>query len=71
VTFRVPSALLAFTGRTGERVVEAGEVDLWVGPSCAEKESVARLVLTGPDHVVSASDERIARVSVDRSVASV
>jgi len=71
VNFSVPSALLAFTGHTGERVVEAGDVDLWVGPSCAEKETVARLVLTGSDHVVTSSDGRIARATVDRSVPSV
>jgi beta-glucosidase len=71
IEFDVPIALLGFTGRDGERIVESGEVELWVGPSSAEKETLATLVVTGPDHVLSASDRRMATSRVVRSVASV
>ncbi|WP_218052712.1 glycoside hydrolase family 3 N-terminal domain-containing protein, partial [Cellulomonas algicola] len=46
----VPAARLAFTDRSGERVVEPGDLDLWVGPSCAERETQARVTLTGDVH---------------------
>ena len=66
VRFEVPSSLLAFTGRSGDRVVEAGEFELWVGPSCESKESVLTLDLAGPNHILSSSDERIGRAVIDR-----
>ena len=45
VTFAVPTARLAFSDRDLERVVEPGEVEVWVGPSCAERETEARTTL--------------------------
>ena len=42
VTFSVPTTRLAFSDRDLVRVVEPGEVELWVGPSCAERETEAR-----------------------------
>ncbi|MDC7120945.1 glycoside hydrolase family 3 C-terminal domain-containing protein [Cellulomonas fimi] len=54
----VPAARLAFTDRTGERVVEPGDLDLWVGPSCAERETQARVTLTGGVHRLTPADGR-------------
>jgi beta-glucosidase-like glycosyl hydrolase len=69
VTFSVPASLLGFTGSAGVRIVEAGELELWVGPSVAVKESAATVDLIGADYVLSASDERIGRAIVVRSAA--
>ncbi|CAN5402555.1 glycoside hydrolase family 3 N-terminal domain-containing protein [soil metagenome] len=69
VTFSVPASLLGFTGAEGVRIVEAGALELWVGPSVAVKETAVTVDLVGPDHVLSASDERIGRVVVARSAA--
>ncbi len=71
VQFSVAPAALAFTGTDGHRLVEAGEVQLWVGPSCATKETTATLVLEGPDHVLSGADARIGTAAVERAGASV
>jgi len=54
----VPATRLSFTNRAGERVVEPGDVDLWVGPSCAERETQARVTLTGDVHRITADDPR-------------
>ena len=37
VDFDVPTTRLAFTGRNGERTVEPGAIELWVGASCADR----------------------------------
>ncbi len=39
VQFHVPSARLAFADRRGVRIVEAGDIELWVGGSCDERET--------------------------------
>ena len=70
VTFHVPASLLGLTDTTGVRIVEAGELELWAGPSCAVKEATALLVIEGPDYPLSASDERIGWASVERSTAN-
>lgn len=54
----VPAARLAFTDRTGERVVEPGDLDLWVGPSCVERETESRVTLTGDVHRITPADGR-------------
>ncbi|MFE4467863.1 glycoside hydrolase family 3 N-terminal domain-containing protein [Leifsonia sp. NPDC056824] len=64
VTFQVPTARLAFTGRDGIRIVEPGDVELWVGPSCAERETETRIALTGPTHAVTPADGRLVRTAV-------
>ncbi len=58
VEFTVPAARLAFTNRAGLRVVEAGEWHLWVGPSCADRETTAVIVLAGGEHPVGLTDVR-------------
>jgi beta-glucosidase-like glycosyl hydrolase len=65
VTFRVPTQRLAFSDRRMRRVVEPGAVELWVGPSCAERETEAALAITGPVHLVSLDDERLVAVEVE------
>jgi beta-glucosidase len=47
VRFTVPPARLAFTDRTRTRVVEPGEIELWVGTS-AQRDTEARTMLVGP-----------------------
>jgi beta-glucosidase len=60
----VPAARLAFTDRQGDKVVEPGDWELWVGPSCAERETTAVARLEGEPYRVSLSDDRFTRASV-------
>lgn len=62
VTFTVPTSRLAFTGRDGYRIVEAGRVEIWVGPSCTQRDTETALEISGPDHRVVKEDRLIARV---------
>ncbi|MDN3497020.1 glycoside hydrolase family 3 N-terminal domain-containing protein [Planococcus sp. APC 4015] len=71
VRFDVPTQRLAFTGMAGRRIVEPGDITLWVGPSCAERETEAAFVITGAVHDVGPDDSRLARASVDRAVSAV
>ena len=64
VTFAVPTARLAFTGRDGVRIVEPGTIELWVGPSCAQRETEAIVEVTGAVHRVTAADARFVDVTV-------
>ncbi|MFK4807040.1 glycoside hydrolase family 3 N-terminal domain-containing protein [Microbacterium sp. ZW CA_36] len=64
VSFAVPATRLAFTGREGRRIVEPGDIDLWVGPSCAQRDAEVRVELTGDVHVVTAADPRAATATV-------
>ncbi|MFJ6651353.1 glycoside hydrolase family 3 N-terminal domain-containing protein [Microbacterium sp. NPDC091313] len=66
VRFAVPSTRLAFTGRDGRRIVEPGRIDMWVGGSCADRETTASVELVGAPHPVTAADARIATASVER-----
>ncbi|MET3468683.1 beta-glucosidase [Microbacterium sp. 1262] len=66
VSFDVPTARLAFTGREGVRIVEPGDIELWVGPSCAEHETEAATEIVGDVHRITASDRRIVEVSIER-----
>ncbi|MCB2177226.1 MAG: glycoside hydrolase family 3 C-terminal domain-containing protein [Actinomycetales bacterium] len=59
VRFTVPTARLAFTDRSMRKVVEPGEVELWVGPSCEAKETTATLRVTGAVHPVTTADPRL------------
>ncbi|WP_088288414.1 glycoside hydrolase family 3 N-terminal domain-containing protein [Kineosporia sp. A_224] len=57
VRFRVPAGRLAFTGRDGRRVVEPGDLELWVGTS-ADRAVQTSTVIEGPVHPVTVSDGR-------------
>lgn len=68
VAFTVPTTRLAFTGRDGRRIVEPGAVELWVGPSCAERDTEAEIELLGEVHAVTARDPRMATATVSALV---
>ncbi|WP_146954776.1 beta-xylosidase/alpha-l-arabinosidase [Cellulomonas soli] len=68
VRFSVPTTRLAFSDRSMTRVVEPGTVELWVGPSCAEKETTAKFEILGPVHVVTSADPRVVTAEVLRDV---
>lgn len=59
VRFQVPTTRLAFSDRAMVRIVEPGEVELWVGQSCAEKETTASITVVGPVHRVTTNDPRL------------
>ncbi len=65
VSFEVPTTRLAFSGRDMTRIVEPGEVDLWVGPSCDAYETRTRVTLTGPVHPVGIDADRWTTVTVE------
>src|SRR5690606_7952846 len=69
VRFSVPTTRLAFTDRRLRRVVEPGTVELWVGPSCARRETEARVELVGAVHEVGPDDPRWVGTSVSRGCA--
>ncbi|MBN9182179.1 MAG: glycoside hydrolase family 3 C-terminal domain-containing protein, partial [Microbacterium sp.] len=54
VRFDVPTSRLAFTGQDGRRIVEPGDIELWVGPSCADRETETSLRIGGPVHALRA-----------------
>jgi len=59
VRFHVPTTRLAFSDRAMVRIVEPGEVELWVGQSCAEKETTTSITVVGPVHQVTTNDPRL------------
>lgn len=64
VRFTVPTTRLAFSDRRMVRVVEPGAVELWVGPSCAERETEAALTITGDLYEVTPADARMATTTI-------
>ena len=68
VTFRVPASQLAFTGRDMRRIVEPGEIRLWVGRDCETQETTAATRFTGAVREVTVPEA--GRVSVDVQVAA-
>jgi beta-xylosidase len=63
VRFAVPTARLAFTDRGYTRVVEPGEVDVWVGTS-AHREIEARTALVGATWPVTVDSPRWTRTEL-------
>ena len=66
VRFRVPTARLAFSDPAYQRVVEPGAIELWVGPSCVERDTEAGFTITGPVHPLSPEDGRLVSVEIVR-----
>lgn len=66
VRFSVPTPRLAFTGRAGERIVEPGAVDLWVGTP-SDTEATASIEIRGAEYRVTPADERYVSVAVHRT----
>ena len=58
VTFTVPPARLAFTDRSGRRVVEPGELEVWVGAGVDDRTAETSVSLSGEVHAVTPRDER-------------
>jgi beta-glucosidase len=57
VEFTVPTTRLAFSDRALRRVVEPGEVRLWIGTS-AERDVEAQTSLVGEVHAVTTASAR-------------
>ncbi|OIQ83118.1 periplasmic beta-glucosidase precursor [mine drainage metagenome] len=68
VEFQVPTTRLAFSDRSMVRIVEPGEVELWVGGSCAEKETTASIMVVGSVHQVTTADPRLVTSEVTLEV---
>ncbi|HEY9378563.1 MAG TPA: glycoside hydrolase family 3 N-terminal domain-containing protein [Jiangellaceae bacterium] len=64
VRFRLHADRTAFTGRSLERVVEPGEVEVQVGTSAADLPHRATVLLTGPSRVVGHDRRLITPVDV-------
>jgi len=54
----VPPARLAFTDRSGRRVVEPGELRVWAGACVDDRMGGTSVELTGEVHVVTPRDDR-------------
>jgi beta-glucosidase len=63
VRFVVPTARLAFSDRTYKRVVEPGDVQLWIGTS-AQREVEGRTMLVGPTAAVTVDSPRWTRAEL-------
>jgi beta-xylosidase len=63
IRFMVPTGRLAFTDRRYSRVVEPGEVELWIGTS-ARREIEARTVLVGPTWPITVASPRRTRTEL-------
>ena len=66
VGFDIPTQRLALSDRRLLRVVEPGQLDLFVGPDCATREISATLDLVGDIHPVTTADRRIVGVTITR-----
>ncbi|MFF7684248.1 glycoside hydrolase family 3 N-terminal domain-containing protein [Microbacterium sp. NPDC007973] len=66
VRFTVPASRLAYSDRAMRRVVEPGDVELRLGPSCAEVDEAVALRLTGATYELSVDDARVVDVEVRR-----
>jgi beta-glucosidase len=65
IRFSVPTTRVAFSGRDLFRAVEPGTLDLWVGRSCAERETQASVELVGEPHPITSADARWVDVVVE------
>ncbi|GII97914.1 beta-glucosidase [Sediminihabitans luteus] len=64
VDLAVPTTRLAFSDARMVRVVEPGDVELWVGPDCATRETEAATVVVGETYEVTPADARRCDVTV-------
>ncbi|WP_166980500.1 glycoside hydrolase family 3 N-terminal domain-containing protein [Paramicrobacterium fandaimingii] len=69
VSFQVPPTRLAFSDRALRKVVEPGRIQLWVGSSCAERETETSIELTGEIYETTGEDARVVRTEVTSVVA--
>jgi beta-xylosidase len=66
VRFSLHADLTSFTGRDLVRVVEPGDVDLWVGASSSDIRATVPLTLTGPQRQVGGDRVLEPTVSIER-----
>lgn len=65
VRFSVPTTRLAFSDLEYRRVVEPGEIEVFVGRSSDSKDLTGSLHLVGPVHHVTVADRRRTEVTMD------
>jgi beta-xylosidase len=70
VAFRIPTARFAAADRQLQRVVEPGEVEVWIGTSAVRAVEGSTRV-TGPIHPVTAADARLSIATVSEGVSHV
>jgi beta-xylosidase len=63
VTFVVPMSLLAYTGISGDVVIEPGPVEVSVGSSSSDIRSSARFTVTGKTRVIKGEDRAFLSVA--------
>jgi beta-xylosidase len=63
VTFKLPMSLLAYTGLSGEVVIEPGPVELSAGASSSDIRSTATFTITGKMRVVKGEDRAFLSVA--------
>lgn len=66
VSFTIPPWRFSLVDRNLNRVVEPGKWDLWVGDSCADRQTEAPLDLTGETYRITGADQMQARAKVVR-----
>jgi hypothetical protein len=64
VEFAVPPEATAFTGLAGRRIVEPGDIELWLGASSADIRFSLATTVAGPEREIDPSEERDTRVTV-------
>ncbi|WP_413498456.1 glycoside hydrolase family 3 N-terminal domain-containing protein [Buttiauxella gaviniae] len=65
LTFHIPTDMLNFTSRKGERIVEAGEFDIRVGASSADIKSSGIVRVTGDTRVISGKWRMVSHCEVE------
>jgi beta-xylosidase len=68
VRFRLHADLTSFTGRSGQRIVEPGRIELRLGPSSAHVLAALPVDLTGPERVLIGPRRMTADVEVSPGV---
>lgn len=66
VRFTIPASRLAYSDRTLRRVVEPGEIEVRLGPTCADVDASAPLRITGPVYELTVDDARVVGVETRR-----
>jgi beta-glucosidase-like glycosyl hydrolase len=64
VRFAVPTDLVSFTGRRGQRIVEPGRIELRLGRSSADPLARLPVELTGPERVIDGPRQLTSRTEV-------
>ena len=65
VEFTIHTDLLSFTGRSGERIVEPGRVELRLGTSSADIAAVVPVDLTGAERTIRGARTMTAEVRIE------